>query len=150
MTVITAQLHKPLIHHLDKGGNTACYMLCQCIRCLIYRNKQKSIQAVLDCHGVTGHQTQLIAAVCLHTVHRHIGKRYRVGKVCILQNDQCGKKLRDTGRRILYMAVLSKDQCSGIHIHNGSRLSLYPCIIRPIRLCIGRHDKNLAERQYTA
>ena len=107
MAFLASQFYQFFVHHVHKGGNAACRVLCQGIGCLVAGYQKHGVETVFHGELVSGYDADFISAVCFHLVDSGRRKCYSIIQIAIFQDDECCQNLGDAGWRISQVDILS-------------------------------------------
>ena len=116
MRVLTAQLGRPVVHHLDKRTDIPADMLPHRISAFIGRGEHNPVQTLLHRH--------LLAHVScdsgtLRLIHGIFGKRDNLVHLAVLNRQKRRKDLCNTGRIMNVVDIFFIENGSRFRIHNN-------------------------------
>ena len=144
MRTRTSQFDGPLIHPINEGlvspAHLDPHILRHCVGDFICRSKQDRMQRVIEAELLT-HKHSDTGIPRLQKADAVLRERHRIVGFPRLQRYQRSQKLRDAGRKMLFLRRLCVENRTALHIHyNGRRrMDLRP--FRPSGQIIGvRYD----------
>ena len=119
ITVLAAQLNRPLIHHIRKIFNGTAHMDGQGISRIVGRGQHHGIQAVLYRQLLILIQGNM-GALILH-INRFVGNLHQFIQFTVFHGEKGCHDFRNAGRVILGVHVLAVQDGSGGNLHHYAR-----------------------------